>query len=62
MDELRADDRARAREVPDEERAFRALAAIREGIALKRVALRQRFPALDADGIEGLLRRWLRRD
>lgn len=62
MDPLRAHDLARARETPLEERARQALAAMREGIKLKRIALQLRFPTLSEEEIEEKLRRWLRRD
>lgn len=62
MDALRANDVAQAREVPVEDRARRALAVMREGMELKRVALRQRLPELGEDEIDRMLYRWLRRD
>jgi hypothetical protein len=66
MDALRANDLKRTREVPVDERARRTIAAMREGIKLKRIALRHRFAALDNDEpheiIEERLRRWLKRD
>ena len=59
MDALRRDELDRARRTPPEERLAQALAMMRMGFRLKRVALRQRFPEDSEAQIEERLRRWL---
>ena len=62
MDRLRRDDIERARRTPPEERARQALAAMRDGIHLKHIALRAQMPGATEAEIDAALRRWLLRD
>ena len=62
MDPLRRDDIERARRSPPEAKLRQALTLMDDGMRLKRVALRKRFPELDEAAIEERLTRWLRRE
>ena len=62
MDPLRADDLARARATPPDEKLRQALELMRVGFALKRVGLRQRFPHATDEELEAQFQRWLSRD
>jgi Rv0078B-related antitoxin len=59
VDPLRRDDIERARRVPPEERARQAIDMMRAGFALKRSALRARFPAESEPEIDTRFQRWL---
>ena len=61
VDELRKDDVARARRAPAAERLAQALDAAAAGIALKRDALRARYPNESEAEIDARLRAWLRK-
>jgi hypothetical protein len=61
VDALRRDDIERATRLTESERLARALDAMAEGIALKRVALACRYPAESDAQIAARLERWLAR-
>lgn len=62
MDPLRADDLERARAASPGEKLVQALDMMRAGFALKRAALRVRFPSATEQEIEEHFIRWQRRD
>ncbi len=62
MDPLRADDLARARATSPGEKLVQALDMMRAGFALKRAALRVRFPSARQEEIDARFRRWLEAD
>ena len=62
MDALRADDLARARETSPEVKLRQALELMRTGFALKRAALRTRFPNATEAELQQMFERWLMHD
>ena len=61
MDSLRREAIERARAASPEERARQTFQLIEAGFALKRSALRARFPDANEEEIERLFREWLGR-
>jgi hypothetical protein len=61
MDQLRADDIARARQTPPAEKLLQALDLMATGIEIQRANFRRRHPEESDAEIEARLQRWLDR-